>query len=1115
MKINYNLSFKDLYQIDGLKQIDRLFLDSLQKADDTLYQKLLKSRQNPDKIDSESELIILLSPFLEKFLTELFYLKNKILNLSNYKKTLSNLFLCKKLFLQKRVIRKFTNEEIENFDIEHITEQIQNRINNISELNIANDVMNLLEKEVENKKILDLYAKYSAWATLSKEGKLQNKDSILFNLPEKIEPQNLVHLQEDGGELSLDKKYLRDRDGFSLTDQGPSIAKTLNEAKYCIYCHKRNKDSCSKGLKNKDDNFKKSEHNIELSGCPLEQKISEMILLYNENLILSSLATIMIDNPLLPATGHRICNDCMKSCIYQNQTPVNIPEIETGVLKEVLNLDYGFEIYSLLSRWNPLNFRRFLPKNNTNNKILIVGSGPAGFNLAYHLLQEGHYITSIDGLKIEPLNPEISGIDFDKNPVNFKAIKDVESELFSDLSSRAPKGFGGVMEYGITVRWNKNLLNIVRIILERNRNFRLYGGVRFGSQINKEVAFDDLGFDHIALCAGAGSPNIISIKNNLSKGIRKASDFLMNLQLSGAFGKDSLSNLQIRLPAIIIGGGLTAIDSATEILSYYIVQIEKFAKRYDENLDFILNEEEKIIANEYLQHFQALKRERNLAKLENRTANLNKLLDEWGGVKILYRKSLQESPSYRLNHEEVKKAFEEGIKFIPNILPKEAILDQFNSVESLKTEDGKFFSAKTILIAAGIKPNIILSKEDSDFKLDNDHFQLINQDGQNQSKSGSLKAKKINILTYINKNKSVSFFGDMHPDFSGNVVKAMASAKKGYPLINEILPKNNNEINFKNFSQNLTDLLQAKIKEINRLTDDIIEIVIKAPLAAKNFKAGQFYRLQNYHYLAPKTNDTSLDMEPLAVTACQVNGDEISVIIIENGASSKISHKLKKDEEVILMGPTGSPTNIPKNKKILLIGGTIGNAALLSIATALKAANCQILYFAGYKKVTDCYKIKEIEKVTDQIIWSFEKLDNFKPNRDRDRVFEGNIIEAMEKHGNNTIIKLSEIDHIMAIGSNKMMEAVKIAKDTKFKNIIQNNVDFLSRTNSPMQCMMKQICAQCLQKQIDPKTGEEYFIYSCFKQDQDIDQVCFDHLSDRLSQNSLQEKIINNYFQGN
>lgn len=1109
IKLNYNLSFEDLYEKEGLKKIDKLFLNYLEKADSDLYQKLLKSRQNPENIENESELIIFLSPFLEQFLSELFNLKKEILDLTNYKKALSNLFLCKKLFIQKRVIRRFKIEEIEKFDIKNITSQLQERIKNLSELNIADDVMKLLENEEKNQEILDLYAKFSAWAILSSAGKLRYQDSILFNLPEKIDQQNLIDLKNDQGELFLDQNYLRHRDGFSLTDEGPSIAKNLGEAKYCIYCHKRDKDSCSKGLKDREGNFKISEHNIELSGCPLEEKISEMILLYNENLLLSSLATIMIDNPLLPATGHRICNDCMKSCIYQNQTPVNIPEIETGILKEVLNLDYGFEIYSLLSRWNPLNFKRFLPKEKSNNKILVVGSGPAGFNLAYHLLQEGHYITAIDGLKIEPLNPEISGIDFDKNPVNFKAIKNIKSELFSDLSDRTPQGFGGVMEYGITVRWNKNFLNIIRILLERNRNFRLYGGIRFGSQINKEIAFDELGFDHIALCMGAGSPNIISLKNNLSKGIRKASDFLMNLQLSGAFKKDSLSNLQIRLPAIIIGGGLTAIDSATEILSYYIIQIEKFAKRYDKNLDFLLNEEEKIITQEYLEHFQELKIERDLAKSENRKPNINKLLSKWGGVKILYRKSLQESPSYRLNHEEVKKAFEEGIKFVPNITPSEAILDKFNSVQSLKTKNNKIFPAKTILIAAGIKPNIILAKEDKDFKLDHQHFQLIDQNAQNQSKSGSVKSKKINILTYINKDKSVSFFGDMHPDFSGNVVKAMASAKKGYPIINQILPKNNHQIDFKNFSENLSNLLHAKIKKINRLTEDIVELIIKAPLAARNFKAGQFYRLQNYHYFAPKENNISLDMEPLAVTGSEVNADEISVIIIENGVSSKICHKLQENEQIILMGPTGSPSNIPQNKKILLIGGTLGNAALLSIAKAMKAANCQILYFAGYKKDSDCYKREEIEKVTDQIIWCFEKLENFKINRKTDLVFEGNIIQAMEKYSDNKIIKLSEIDHIIAIGSNDMMEAVKIAKNTKFQNIFKKNIEFISRTNSPMQCMMKQICAACLQKQIDRKTGQEYFSYSCFKQDQNIDQICFDHLSNRLSQNSLQEKMIN------
>jgi NADPH-dependent glutamate synthase beta subunit-like oxidoreductase len=35
---------------------------------------------------------------------------------------------------------------------------------------------------------------------------------------------------------------------------------------------------------------------------------------------------IVVDNPMAAATGHRICNDCMKACIYQKQEPVDIPQ---------------------------------------------------------------------------------------------------------------------------------------------------------------------------------------------------------------------------------------------------------------------------------------------------------------------------------------------------------------------------------------------------------------------------------------------------------------------------------------------------------------------------------------------------------------------------------------------------------------------------------------------------------------------------------------------------------------------------------------------------------------------------------------------------------------------
>ena len=73
---------------------------------------------------------------------------------------------------------------------------------------------------------------------------------------------------------------------------------------------------------------------------------------------LAALALVTLDNPMCPGTGHRICNDCMKACIYQKQEPVNIPQIETSVLTDILTLPYGVEIYGLLTRWNPLNARR-------------------------------------------------------------------------------------------------------------------------------------------------------------------------------------------------------------------------------------------------------------------------------------------------------------------------------------------------------------------------------------------------------------------------------------------------------------------------------------------------------------------------------------------------------------------------------------------------------------------------------------------------------------------------------------------------------------------------------------------------------------------------------------
>ena len=65
----------------------------------------------------------------------------------------------------------------------------------------------------------------------------------------------------------------------------------------------------------------------------------------------------------------------------------------------------------------------------------------------------------------------------------------------------------------------------------------------------------------------------------------------------------------------------------------------------------------------------------------------------------------------------------------------------------------------------------------------------------------------------------------------------------------------------------------------------------------------------------------------------------------------------------------------------------------------------------------------------------------------------------------------------------------------------------LGSINAPMQCMLKEICAQCLQRHVDPETGEASAVFSCFNQDQPLDLVDFASLHSRLRQNAVSEKL--------
>ena len=888
------------------------------------------------------------------------------------------------------------------------------------------------------------------------------------------------------------------------------------------------------------------------TGCPLEEKISEMHLVKRNGDNIGALAIIIIDNPMCPGTGHRICNDCMKGCIYQKTDPVNIPQIETNVLTDVLFMPYGFEIYSLLTRWNPLNVKRpyMLPYNGKN--ALVVGLGPAGYTMSHYLLNEGFGVAGIDALKLEPLPKALTG-DADNLPTPIVDFK----ELYEDLDKRILAGFGGVAEYGITVRWDKNFLKVIYLTLLRRQAFRAYGGVRFGGTLTIDDAWD-MGFHHICLASGAGKPTIIGLKNNLIRGIRKASDFLMALQLTGAAKASSLANLQVRLPAGVIGGGLTAIDTATELMAYYPVQVEKILNRYEalvkvygeDKVRGRYDKEETIILDEFLAHGKVIKAERERAEQAGDQPNFQPLVEGWGGVTLFYRKGMHDAPAYRQNHEEIAEALEEGIALAEGMSPVAALEDEYGHLKAVEFDkleqvEGNWKSSgknvtvplRGLYIAAGTSPNTIYQSEYPEtFVMDKWFFQRYEPefDGSqvNLTPMHDEEAPKLGkpapLTSYEKDGKFISFYGDNHPVYAGNVVKAMASAKNGYPYVVELFKKELAGLNSAQQAERnsaLTTLFNrldaafnATIVAINRLTPTIIEVVVKAPMAAEKFYPGQFYRVQNFEAHAPVVENTVLTSEGIALTGADVDkaAGTISLIALEMGSSSRLCASWKVGDPLVIMGVTGTPTDIPTGQTVLLIGGGLGNAVLFSIGKALRNAGNKVIYFAGYKFSQDRFKIEDVEDAADIVIWSVDKGDNvqpFNPSRPQDKSFVGNILEAMVSYAKGELgeqpISLADVDHLIVIGSDRMMAAVKSARYDVLKPYLNKAHHAIGSINSPMQCMMKGICAQCLCKHVEPDTGKEYFVYSCYNQDQDLDRVDFPHLNARLRQNTVQEKLSN------
>ncbi len=1118
----YGLSFKDLQSREGLVEVDTLFQQLLPEE---VLQTFLQWRRGETSFTAieESEFQIELGKYVNTFVSKLFGLENETEFLIDRATRYETLMLFKAQFIQ-RGAKRYRQAIEGDFATHHAAL--------LAKIGVSDDDP-ALEAKIA-KYALKLNAETDAteieaihqWGSLAESdpvGQARVQDWITFKFPARLDFDNLVGTKEatfQGIPVKVGTNPLRHRDGFDLTDKRMDRYEIASEIEYCKYCHDHDGDFCSTGFPVKKGDpaqgFRKNPFNETLSGCPLDEMISEMQRLEKDGLSIGSLAITMVENPMVPATGHRICNDCMKSCIYQRAEPVNIPQIETGVLSTVLDLPYGVEIYNLLAKWNPLKPVDYLPAPENGRKVLVAGMGPAGFTMTHYLAQQGCHVVGIDGLKIEPLPESV-------------LTQPIErwSDLEENLGDRILAGFGGVAEYGITVRWDKNFLKLIYLTLARRQNVEVYGGVRLGGTLTLDDAFD-LGFDHVSLAVGAGLPRVLKIDNSLAKGMKQASDFLMAMQLTGAAKDTSIANLQVRLPAVVIGGGLTAIDTATEVQAYYIKQVEKTLRRVEvlgeAKIRENLSPEDDETLTEFLNHGLEVRAERERAAALGIDPDFNALIQKWGGVMIAYRRTMQESPAYTLNHEEVTKAFEEGIHFGEELNPLGVELDQFGHVKAIRfTKSGEeevTVPARAVLVAAGTSPNTIYGTEyPGSLEIEEKHhFQGYDLEGNLVPFNWGTNNKEsfAPFTSFRRGEKRVSYIGDTHPVFNGNVVKAIASAKKSSRFIMEALDRlPENTLANEDLSLTMQNGLTATIQSIDASNPTVCEVWVKAPMAAKNFKPGQFFRMQTFETGSEIVDGTRLQIPLLTVSGTGSTDDAIRLLVFQWGTGQRLIPSLKPGDKVVLAGPTGAPTDLPSGKTILVVAGRWGAAVMLDIGFALRSAGNKVIYLAAMGSKNDVDHMDELEEGADQIIWAVGKGDPIEARRPQDHsVVEWDVIKLINELDDQGIVDMSKVDRLMAMGSTGMLKGFQkeLSEGGTLQPRFKEDVHVTGTIGSPMQCMMKGVCGQCLQWQIDPATGERTkAVFTCSQQDQVLKNVDLDNLTARTSQNRLPDIISSHW----
>ena len=146
-----------------------------------------------------------------------------------------------------------------------------------------------------------------------------------------------------------------------------------------------------------------------------------------------------------------------------------------------------------------------------------------------------------------------------------------------------------------------------------------------------------------------------------------------------------------------------------------------------------------------------------------------------------------------------------------------------------------------------------------------------------------------------------------------------------------------------------------------QLSQEVFQMVLEAPLIARERKAGQFVILQL---------DTDYgERIPLTIADADPEKGTVTIIFQTVGRTTHLlAEKNVGDTVENLVGPLGQPTHIEKFGTVVCVGGGIGVAPMHPIAQAMKAAGNRLVVIIGARNKDLVIMEDEMRALADELI---------------------------------------------------------------------------------------------------------------------------------------------------